>query len=127
MIARLFLAAGLLGALSLANAADEKKQDWEGAPPKPITGDYQIYGGTLSEMLPPTTKDRKVAFKFTGALAKTLFNNIGPDAKESCSADPGYRERDRGDMSCTYTKTDGYMCYFGIDVVTGKGTYGSIC
>jgi len=127
MSARAVFAAGLLSALSLANAADEKKQGWEGASPKPITGDYQIYGGTLSEMLPPSAKDRKVAFKFTGALAKNLFNNIGPDAKDSCSADQDYRERNRGDVSCTYTKSDGYACYFGIDVVSGKGTYGSIC
>jgi hypothetical protein len=107
--------------------ADEKKHEWEGAPSKPLSGDYQVYGGTLSEMLPPTQKDRKVAFMFKGPLARDLFNQIGPDAKDSCSAAADYRERNRGDLSCTYTKTNGYACYFGLDVPTGKSTNGSIC
>jgi hypothetical protein len=119
-------AAGVFFLLSLAHA-DEKPTEWAGAPPKPLRGNYQIYGGTLSEMLPPSRKDRKVAFMFTGPLAKDLFDQIGPDAKDSCSAASDYRERNRGDLSCTYTKAQGYACYFGLDVPTGKSTNGSIC
>jgi hypothetical protein len=127
MTARLMLCiAGALALVSLAQAG-EIKQDWEGAPAKPLSGDYQIYGGTLSGMLPPTPKDRKAAFMFKGPLAKDLFNQIGPDVKDSCSAAGDYRERNRGDMSCTYTKAHGYACYFGLDVVTGKSIHGSIC
>lgn len=125
MKARLACAVCSLALLSLAYA-DEKKQEWQGAPPLPLRGDYQIYGGTLSEMQPPTAKDRKVAFMFKGPLAKNLFDQIGPDMKDSCSSAPGYRERRRGDLACTHDQ-DGYLCYFGLDVVTGKGTYGSIC
>lgn len=119
---------GALALISLAHAG-ETKQEWEGASPKPLRGDYQVYGGTLSEVLPPTPKDRKVAFMFTGPLAKNLFNQIGPDVKreDSCSSAADYRERRRGDLDCTYTKDDGYACYFGLDVPTGKSTNGSIC
>lgn len=119
----------IIGALAIFAPvlADEKKPEWEGALPKPLRGDYQVYGGTLSEMLPPTKKDRKVAFMFKGPLAKDLFDQIGPDAKDSCSAAADYRERNRGDLSCTYTKDNGYACYFGLDVPTGKSTNGSIC
>lgn len=116
----------LLGLHSLTQAVEKAQATWDGMP-KPLKGDYQVYGGTLSEAIPPTSKDRKVAFMFKGPLAKDLFNQIGPDAKMSCSDAAGYRERNRGDLSCTYTKDDGYTCYFGLDVPTGKSTNGSIC
>lgn len=99
------------------------------ATPKPLRGDYQIYGGTLSEMLPPTPGDKKVAFMVTGAAAKDLFLQIGPDvAKDNaCSEAKDYRERRRGDLSCVHMKSAGYSCYFGLDLKTGKGMHGAIC
>ena len=113
-------------ALSPLARADEKKDEGRyGA--TALKGDYYVYGGTLSEMLPPTRKDRKVSFMFTGALAKDLFSQIGPDAKISCSGASDYRERNRGDLSCTYTKDNGYSCYFGLNVLSGKSTHGVIC
>jgi hypothetical protein len=126
MRARLVFVVAALTLYSLAQAAEKKPEAWDGSP-KPLKGDYQVYGGTLSEVIPPTQKDRKVAFMFKGPLAKELFDQIGPDAKMSCSDAPGYRERTRGDLSCTYTKDNGYACYFGLDVPTGKSTNGSIC
>lgn len=97
--------------------------------PKPLRGDYQLYGGTLSEMLPPTSSDKKVAFMLTGPAAKDLYLQIGPDiAKENaCSEARDYRERRRGDLSCVHMKNEGYSCYFGIDLKTGKGMHGAIC
>jgi hypothetical protein len=129
MTARLVFIVGsfALSSLAYAGQAAEKKQEVWDPSPKPLKGDYQVYGGTLSEMLPPSRKDRKVAFMFTGPLAKQLFDQIGPDAKMSCSDASDYRERNRGDLSCTYTKDNGYACYFGLDVPTGKSTNGSIC
>ena len=116
-----------LAFISLAQAADKKEADWYA--PAPLKGDYQVYGGTLSEKLPPTPKDRKVAFMFKGPFAKDLFNQIGPDVKkaDACSSAASYRERRRGDVDCVYTKDNGYSCYFGIDVLTGKSMYGAIC
>ena len=49
-----------------------------------------------------------------------------PDAKISCSGASDYRERNRGDLSCTYTKDNGYSCYFGLNVLSGKSTHGVI-
>lgn len=122
-----FVLALTLSAFSQAAEQGEKKSENLDAAPKQLKGDYQVYGGTLSEMLPPTKKDRKVSFMLTGALAKELFEQIGPDAKMSCSDASGYRERNRGDLSCTYTKENGYACYFGLDVPTGKSIGGAIC
>ena len=97
--------------------------------PKPLRGDYQIYGGTLSEMLPPTSNDKKVAFMVTGPAAKDLFLQIGPDVarENACSEAKDYRERRRGDLSCVHMKGEGYSCYFGIDLKTGRGMHGAIC
>lgn len=120
----LVAAAFALSALSLAS--ERGKETWD-AKPKPLKGDYQRYGGTLSEMQPPNRKDSKVAFMFTGPLAKELFDQIGPDAKLSCSDAQDYRERNRGDLSCTHTNDYGYACYLGISVITGKSIRGSIC
>ncbi|MDQ2819271.1 MAG: hypothetical protein M3Y65_02535 [Pseudomonadota bacterium] len=119
MIARMS-AILLLVASSLAVAAPS------GSAPRPLKGDYQVYGGSLGDMESPTPKDRKVAFMFTGPLAKDLFSQIGPDMKDTCGASPTHRERQRGDLSCT-RDTEGYRCYFGLNVVTGKGMDGSIC
>lgn len=125
MNVRLVCIVSALVLIPVAQAAAQKEEGRYLA--KPLKGDYYTYGGTLSEMMPPTRKDRKVAFMFKGPLAKELFDQIGPDAKMSCSGAPDYRERNRGDLSCTFTKDDGYACYFGLDVPTGKSTNGSIC
>ena len=110
---------------SLAQAA-EKPQTSAGGP-KPLKGDYWIYGGELGDTVPPTDKDRKVAFTFKGPLAKDLFDHIGPDKKDACGAAPDHRTRLRGDLACIWDKGDGYTCYFGLDIPTGKSIYGSIC
>jgi hypothetical protein len=117
--------AAVVALYAQAQPSVKKPETWDGRP-KPLKGDYQMYGGTLSEALPPTTKDRKVAFMFTGPLAKELFGQIGPDVKMSCSDAAGYRERRRGDLMCTHDE-DGYSCYFGLNVPTGKSINGAIC
>jgi hypothetical protein len=125
MSARLIVVVAALALCSLVQAGG-KQETWDGRP-KPLKGDYQTYGGELGDMVPPTKKDRKVAFMFKGPLAKELFDQIGPDKKDACGAAVDHRERDRGDLSCVWDKRDGYSCYFGLDVPTGKSTYGSIC
>ncbi|WBS01645.1 hypothetical protein OU994_25805 [Pseudoduganella sp. SL102] len=126
IILRIALFAAALTLPLTAHTAEGKATAWS-AKPRPLRGDYQVYGGTLSEMLPPTHRDRKIAMMFKGPLAKELFEQIGPDEKASCSDAADYRERNRGDLSCTYTKEDGHACYFGIDVISGKAIIGSIC
>lgn len=118
---------GALALCSLVNAA-EKTPQW--SPDfKPFNGTYQIYSGSLSELQPPTPTDKQASVMLNGAAARDLFDQIGPDVKrnESCSSDPGFRQRRKGHLDCVHTKEDGYRCYFGINLRTGKSTYGSIC
>jgi hypothetical protein len=86
MIPRLVITL-LVGVSALAAAAP-----WNSTP-KPIKGTYQVYGGGLGDMVPPTKKDRKVSFSFTGPFAKELFDQIGPDLKDACGASPTHSER----------------------------------
>lgn len=126
MILRRVVVVGLVVLHSSVLAEEEKGGAWN-ARPRSLNGNYQVYGGTLSEMIPPNRRDRKVSFMFKGPLAKELFDQLGPDLKASCSDAPGYRERTRGDLSCTFTKEDGFTCYLGLDAVTGRSTNGAIC
>jgi hypothetical protein len=125
MSTRRVLIVAVLALHSLTQAAE--KSDVQGNGQKQLKGDYMVYGGELGDTVPPTKKDRKVAFTFKGQLAKDLFDQIGPDNKDSCGAAPDHRIRERGHLSCIWDKREGYYCYFGLDVPTGKSTYGSIC
>ena len=87
---------------------------------KPLKGDYYVYGGSAGDSSPPTPNDRKVSFMLTGPLAKELFNHIGRDSKVECKPSRDYRERRRGDLTCTWTKVEGHSCYFGLDGESGK-------
>lgn len=124
---RLLCLISILASLPLVAAGQKKDELRYGA--STLKGDYYIYGGTLAEMTPPALQDRKVAFMFKGRLAKDLFDQIGPDVKKenACSSAPDYRERRRGDLDCVFTKDEGYACYLGLDVPSGKSTHGIIC
>lgn len=125
MSARVVLVVSAFALYSHTPAAEKPETQSFGQ--KQLRGDYLIYGGELGDTVPPTKKDRKVAFTFREPLAKDLFDQIGPDRKDACGAAPDHRIRDRADLSCVWDKRDGYICYFGLDVTTGKSTYGSIC
>lgn len=118
---------GVLALFSAAHATGKKEEGRYLA--KPLQGDYYAYSGTLAEMAPPTLKDRKVSFMLTGRLAKDMFNQIGPDVtkEDACSSSPDYRERRRGDLDCIFTKEDGYSCYIGLNVATGKSRSAALC
>jgi hypothetical protein len=123
---RAFLVAAL-SLLSLSQAAENPTQ--ETAEPRLLMGKYQVYGGSLSDMLPPTPNDRSVAFRFEGQTAKDLFEYLGPDVKKkkACTDDPEYRERRRGDLHCVHWKASGYRCFLGLDLRSGKSKNGSVC
>lgn len=120
-------AIGALLLFSRSHAAEKAKPDT--AAPRPLNGNYQVYGGSLSDMLPPTPTDRNLTFQFEGKTAKDFFDYIGPDVKKekACTSDPDYRERRRGDLLCAYWKDSGYRCFLGLDLRSGKSSNGSIC
>jgi hypothetical protein len=110
----------------LSTAADQKEAAGRYLA-KALKGDYYVYGGSIGDSTPPTEKDRKLSLMLIGPLAKDLFDHIGPDAKNACGADADHRHRYKGDLTCIWAKTDGYSCYFGLNVQTGKSMSGLIC
>lgn len=102
------------------------KEPWQ-ARYTPIKGEYLIYGGSLSEQQVPGRRDRKVAFRVVGSVAKDMFDAMHPDDKLKCTTEQAYRERNKDGVSCTYAPDSAYVCYFGFDLRTGKSIGGAIC
>lgn len=96
----------------------------------PYTLHYLMYSGTLSEAQPPTRSEKRLSFAIKGHLAKDLFDSIGPDLKLACGTTLGMRQRERGDIDCSFDKDDAkspYTCHFGLDVRKGKSIEGATC
>lgn len=121
---RTVLIVGAITLLSLAYASDQSQSP---AAYRPFKGDYAIYSGELGNQQAPTRDDRKASFIIEGQPAKEIFNSMSPDDKETCSGDKGARSRTKGNVWCTFHQRDGYTCYFGFDLRTGKSIGGGIC
>lgn len=120
---------GVLGACAVISDAWPVEQRAETAESRPLMGRYQMYGGSLADMSPPTPNDRHVSFRFKGAAARDLFNGIGPDVKRelACSSEADDRERRKGHLLCVYSKENGYACLLGLDLRTGRSETGAVC
>lgn len=102
---------------------------WDGLY-KQYQGTYLMYSGDFDEMRAPVREQQKIAFMLQRQIAKDMFNAIGPDLKHACGASPDLRVRQRGDIDCTYDKSDEgspYTCHFGINLRTGKSIAGASC
>ncbi|HZX25649.1 MAG TPA: hypothetical protein VFF16_01165 [Telluria sp.] len=118
----------LAGACVIGSALAAPKA-WDGTYTRFVCH-YLIYSNDLDEKSPPTATDRRASFEVEGTLAKSLFDSIGPDQKDTCGASPDLRIRQRGDLDCTFDKLDKanpYTCHFGLDMRTGKSIGGSTC
>lgn len=115
---------GAAGLLSLAYAADANHRP---APYRAFNGEYAIYSGDLDEQHAPTKDDRKLSFIIEGPPAREIFNAMLSDDKHTCSTEKGARSRRKSNVWCTFNESDGYTCYFGFDLKTGKSIAGGIC
>jgi len=120
-----FLFTGAAAAMfTLAHASDTPASP---APYLALKGTYSVYSGELGNQTAPTRRDRKVSFIIEGKAAKDIFDAIASDDKLTCSGNKGARSRTKGSMWCTYEPGEGYTCYFGVDLSTGKSIAGGIC
>jgi lysine/ornithine N-monooxygenase len=119
----LLLTAGVL----LAAVASAEQKPTYPAPAKPLKAEYTIYSGDLGDEQPPTQNERKLAVEVSGQGAKEIFDSIYPDSKVTCSDEKGERLRSKGNVSCSYTPRDGYRCFFGFNLRTGKSIAGGSC
>ncbi len=94
---------------------------------EPANVKHAIYGFGLGDPIKPTVKDSKIAFLVTGNAAKKMFDLMPPDREDGCIGEGSrLRSRDNENLVCTKDK-DGYSCYFGFDLKTGKSIGGSTC
>ena len=117
----------ILGATALVSLAYAAEQVHRPAPYRPFKGEYTIYSGDLDDQQAPTKEDRKLSFIIEGQSAKEIFNAMPPDDKQTCSGKKGARSRSKENVWCTFDPADGYTCYFGFDLKTGKSIAGGIC
>lgn len=94
---------------------------------KPLKASYSIYSGDLGEREAPTKDIRKLAIAIEGPAAKEIFESIYPDAKVTCSAEPGERLRSKGKVACIYQPLTGYRCSLGVNLRTGESIAGASC
>jgi hypothetical protein len=91
---------------------------------------YLFYSNDLDEAQAPTSTDQRLSVAVTGDLARQIFDSIGPDLKLGCGTTLGMRQRQRGDVDCSYDKeqpTSPYICHFGFNLRKGKSIAGATC
>lgn len=120
----------IVAAIALVSlVAFAAQKPWDGNY-SPYAMHYLMYSGTISEAQPPTRTDQRLSFAIRGQLAKEMFDSIGPDLKLACGTTLGMRQRERGDVDCSYDKDDvesPYTCHFGLDLRKGKSIAGATC
>ena len=114
----------LLGATALLSLAYAAEQAPWPAPYREFKGSYRIYSGGLDDQQAPTKEDRKLSFIIEGAAAKNIFDAMPPDDKQTCVTEKSARSRSKEKVWCTFNLSDGYTCYFGFDLRTGKSIAG---
>lgn len=111
---------------SLSRADTPKAWDGMYAPAK---ASYLLYSGPLDEKEAPKPGKQKLSLMIEGQAAKQMFEAIGPDQKDACSASTGVRIRSRGDVTCAFDREikEPYTCFIGVDLKTGKSIGGETC
>jgi hypothetical protein len=117
----------ILGSITLMSVAYADEQIQSPAPYRSFNGQYAIYSGALGEQQAPTRRDHKISLIVKGQVAKDMFDAMQSDDKETCSGEKGARSRSKENVWCTFGPGEGYACYFGFDLHTGKSIGGGIC
>jgi hypothetical protein len=103
------------------------EQPADPAPAAPMSAKYLIYSGDMGDERAPTKTDRKLSIQVSGQAAREIFDSIYPDSKVTCSEEKGQRLREKGELWCAFSPSNGYRCYFGFDLRTGKSIGGASC
>lgn len=118
----------LVSLWQVASAGQAEKKPHELNRWNPVQAEYKIHSGGTAYSELPTTADSALTVAFNGEAARRLFDQIGPDVKDTCVAsNKGDRERRKKGALCLYetqldSPTDShYRCWIGIDLRAGEG------
>ena len=117
---------GGIAAVTVLSAAYATGGAWTGEF-KPLKATYSVYSGDLGERVAPTKDERKLAIAIEGQAAKDIFDSMYPDARVTCSDEPGERLRSKGKVACIYQPRTGYHCSLGVNLRTGESISGASC
>lgn len=117
----------LVAAMLLSGVTHAQEKPVYPAPAKPLKADYTIYSGGLDDEQAPTKNERKLAIEINGQGAKDIFESLYPDAKVTCSGEPGERLRRKGHVWCAFSPKNGYRCFIGFNLRTGDSIAGGSC
>lgn len=117
----------ILLAFAIPSSSNTSGNEAWPAPAKPLKAEYNIYSGELHNAQPPTRTERKLAIEISGQAAKDIFASLYPDAKVTCSGEPGERLRAKGELWCSFSPSSGYRCWLGYDLRAGKVIGGASC
>lgn len=94
-----------------------------------FAGVYRVYGGGLGDPVAPKASDTKIMFSVDGQVARDMFDAMGPDVQDACTAGTSIRVRkkDNENLVCLRYSRREYSCNFGFQLKTGKSIGGSIC
>jgi len=121
------LSKSLFGALLAFAIADAALADTSAERDIKLTGDAMIYGGDIGDPVGPTPGDAKAFLNVTGKAAHRMFEMMGRSADQHGECvDPAVATRAKGDLTCMHDK-DGYTCYLGFNLATGKSIASSTC
>ena len=109
-----------------ATNANEQRQD---TGHKDLSGKYRLYGGQLRDPVAASKQDTKIMFAILGDTARDMFEAMGPDVKDACTAQSGdrIRTKDKENLFCQKSIKGRYTCNFGFDLRTGKSLGGIVC
>lgn len=117
----------LVAYCQLASAGQNEKRPHGLNHWNPLPAEYKIHSGNTAYSELPTNADSAITVAFKGEAARQLFDQIGPDIKDSCGpTNKGDRARRKKGAVCLYetqldSPTDShYRCWIGIDLRTGE-------
>lgn len=117
----------LVAVFQLASAGQNEKKQHDLNEWNSLNANYKIHSGNTAYSELPTKADSAISVAFRDESARQVFEQIGPDIKPVCDDAPGYRERRKKGVFCSYTarlenpKNAHYRCWIGIDLRTGEG------
>lgn len=100
---------------------------------KLLKAQFLVHSGHATYAGRPSRTHRAITVAFEGKAAREVFDQMGPDAKVTCSSEDGDRERRNKGALCVYTaklESNGnshYRCWLGDNVRTGEGNQGISC
>lgn len=122
-----------LGLCQLASAGESAKTPHELNQWNTLQARYKIHSGGTAYSELPTQADSAFTVAFRDEAARQVFEQIGPDVKNICSAAKDERVREKKGVFCSYMprlenpQNSHYRCWIGIDLRTGEGDVRVTC